>query len=126
MPEAFQNVQEWLATPLGQIALSLGAFLVAKRFPAFQSMVWFLLDALKIPRPNVPTPGPGPGPSPFPGPTPNPSPIPGPLPEVGGLLSQLLASLLARRQHKAAAELVALAQQIEAADENTSAAKGDA
>lgn len=128
MPDFLQNVQAWLATPLGQIALSVGAFLIAKRFPAFQSMTWFILDALKIPRPNVPTPGPAPSPSPspVPGPSPGPSPSPGPLPEVGGLLSQLLAVLLAKRQHNAAADLIALAQRIEENNAEPVAAKGDA
>lgn len=118
--ETLGNLSALLSSPLGQIALGLVGYLVAKRFPAFQSLVWGLLDALKIPRPNVPTPGPGPSPSPTPGPIPGP--LPGPTPDnprpVADLLSALLAQLLARRQHNAAAALVEMARTIEPDNSN--------
>lgn len=125
MPEVMNNVVAWFSTPLGQVALSIGAYLIAKRFPAFQSLVWFLLDALKVPRPNVPTPSPSPTPAPTPGPTPTPgpAPAPSPVPELGGLLSQLLSALVANKQHNAAAELISLASRIE---EAKATPKGDA
>lgn len=127
MPEVLNNVAAWFATPIGQIALTVGGYLLAKRFPAFQSMVWFLLDALKVPRPNTPTPSPGPAPGPAPSPTPSPLPLPivpgGPV-DVGGIVSQLLAALLARRQHAAAADLIQLAQRLD--EPQPAQGKGDA
>lgn len=119
--ENLGNLSALLNSPLWQIALGLVGYLVAKRFPAFQSLVWALLDALKISRPNVPTPGPVPSPSPNPGPTPGPIPTPGPSPTpapVADLLSALLAQLLARRQHNAAAALVEMARTIEPDNSN--------
>lgn len=124
------NLTALLSSPLGQIGLGLAMFIFAKRFPAFQSLAWTLLDALKIPRPNVPTPGPTPGPapsplpnpSPFPFPIPTPGPNPGPTPDnlrpVVDLLSALLAQLLARRQLNAAAAVVEMARTIETDNAN--------
>lgn len=119
------NVAAWFATPIGQIALTVGGYFLAKRFPAFQSMVWFLLDALKIPRPNTPGPSPAPVPAPAPSPVPSPLPIvPGGPVDVGGIVSQLLAALLAKRQHGAAAELIQLAQRLD--EPQPAQGKGDA
>ncbi len=109
----FGNVGALLSSPLGQIGVGVALFFIAKRFPAFQSLAWYLLDALKIPRPNVPSPSPAPGPTPSPDvPDPAPSTVVNPAP-VADLLSQLLAQLLAKRQHNAAAALVEMARTLE-------------
>lgn len=109
--QALTSIIAFLQSPLGQAVLGVALFLIAKRFPAFQGLIWSLLDALKVPRPNVP---PGPPPVPGPGPGPDPSPVvPSPSLDLGSLLSALLARLLAAKQHDAAKSLVELAAKLE-------------
>lgn len=118
----WDQLVEFLKTPTGAALLSVVGYLVAKRFPAFQALVWALLDVLKITRPNGPPPVPAPSPAPTPAPTPGPGPgpVPDPVPDLvalpldlGGLLSTLVSQLIAKRQHGAALAVVELAKSID-------------
>lgn len=106
-----EQLLEFLKTPTGAALLSVAGYLVAKRFPAFQALVWALLDVLKISRPNGPAPVPAPTPAPTPAPL-APDLVGLPL-DVPTLLSSLVSQLIARRQHGAASAVVKLAESIE-------------
>lgn len=107
MSNFVSNALAWLSTPLGQMAVGVVAFLIAKRFPAAQNLIWSLLDALKVPRPNQPV-----------DPSKSTTPVAEvraaePTCDVAGLLSQLVGALLANKQHGVASELIGLASRLE-------------
>ncbi len=115
MQEFLSNALAWLSTPVGQIAIGVAAFLIAKRFPAAQSLIWSLLDQFKVPRPNATTVEPS-------KPTTSVVEVKSDEPtcDVAGLLSQLVGVLLANKQHGVASELIGLASRLDNAPDKVS------
>lgn len=114
MSDFVSNALAWLSTPIGQVAVGVAAFLIAKRFPAAQSLIWSLLDAFKVPRPGQPV-------DPITPATPVVDVKPAePTCDVAGLLSQLVGVLLANKQHGVASELIGLASRLDNAPDKVS------
>lgn len=114
MSDFVSNALAWLSTPLGQMAVGVVAFLIAKRFPAAQSLIWSLLDPFKVPRPGQPV-------DPIKPATPVVDVKPSePTCDVAALLSHLVGALLANKQHGVASELIGLASRIDNAPDKVS------
>lgn len=52
------------STPLGQAVLTIAGYLIAKRFPIAQRLIWAVLDIFRVPHPDRQPPGPQPLPAP--------------------------------------------------------------
>lgn len=103
----------FLSTPIGQAVVSLVCYLIAKRFPLAQRIIWAVLDLFRVPHPDR---QPSPAPSlPTPG-TLNYQP-PGPAAvdarPVRDLIRDLVGVLTARGRFGEAAAMLKLAPEID-------------